>query len=97
VPDVPGIRDQVWTPAERCGGTPEVLATQYVAVERPLPPDPVPPATDPPQPVVVVIVIVQPAEPATPTPMLEPEREPFLERSSVEEPHVPVQLPFDSP
>jgi len=35
VPDVPGVIERDWTPAERCGGTPEAQATQ-AELERPV-------------------------------------------------------------
>lgn len=92
VPDLPGIRDQPWTAEDRCGGTPEALATRYV-VDVPAP-VPTPVRIVVVVPVVVVTVVVTATETDTPS---RPDREPLLTSSSAdrptEQPEVPVQIP----
>jgi len=94
VPDLPGVRDASWTNEQRCGGTPEALATQYVAA-RPAPLLAPTPDQDVARVVVVVIVSAPTPEP-TETPA--PERMQISPPASTDEvpperPEVPVQLP----
>jgi type VI secretion system secreted protein VgrG len=95
VPDLPGVRDVSWTNEQRCGGTPEALAsttqTQPV-VDRPSAPTP-----DRPAPLVVVVILPareQPTETPTPERMLiSPPAE--SDEELPERREVPVQLPDD--
>jgi hypothetical protein len=89
VPDVPGVRDVDWTNEQRCGGTPEALATQHElpALRTPAP--------EPDRAAPLVVVVILPAR--EPTEMPAPERvlpmiSPTDEVPS-EWPEVPVQLP----
>lgn len=93
VPDVPGVRERIWTPAERCGGTPEAQATQVVLERTPRPELP---QAQPELPSVIVVVVrlVLPEFMPTPTPAPRPER---TLPPDDDEPQVPVQIPFDSP
>jgi hypothetical protein len=89
VPDLPGVRDVSWTNEQRCGGTPEALATQHElpALRTPAP------APDRAAPLVVVVIL--PAREPTETPA--PERVlPMISPTDevpAEWPEVPVQLP----
>jgi hypothetical protein len=92
VPDLPGVRDVDWTNEQRCGGTPEALATQYV-VDRS--------ASTPDRAAALVVVVILPADnpparEATETPA--PERMQISPPASTDEvpperPEVPVQVP----
>jgi hypothetical protein len=89
VPDLPGIRDVDWTNEQRCGGTPEALAsTSQPVVDRPA-------ASTPDRPAPLVVVVILPPREPTETPA--PERVlPMI--SPTDEvpsgwPEVPVQLP----
>jgi hypothetical protein len=88
VPDLAGVRDVSWTNEQRCGGTPEALATQH---ELPLRT----PAPEPDRAAPLVVVVILPAREPTETPA--PER--VLPMGSPTDevlpdwPEVPVQLP----
>jgi len=73
VPDVPGVIERDWTPAERCGGTPEAQATQAV-LERPVRDTPTPAreAAREPAEVRYVSVLILPLQVVTATPTPEP-------------------------
>jgi type VI secretion system secreted protein VgrG len=92
VPDLPGVRDVSWTNEQRCGGTPEALATQR---ELPALRTPAPAPDRGGNGAVVVVVIVQAREPTeTPTPervLINPPAS--TDEATPEWPEVPVQLP----
>jgi hypothetical protein len=90
VPDLAGVRDVSWTNEQRCGGTPEALATQHelAALRTPAP------APDRPGPLVVVVILPAREPTETPTPermLISPSEEMPPER-----PEVPVQVPDQS-
>jgi hypothetical protein len=88
VPDLPGVRDVPWTTEQRCGGTPEALAsTTQPVVDRPA-------ASTPDRPAPLVVVVILPAREPTETPA--PERvliNPSTDEEPPERPEVPVQVP----
>jgi hypothetical protein len=90
VPDLPGIRDVDWTSEQRCGGTPEALATQHElpALRTPAP------TPDRGAPLVVVVILParEPTETPTPERMLLSPPAP-TDEGPPEWPDVPVQLP----
>lgn len=93
VPDVPGIRDASWTNAQRCGGTPEALATRAV-VDRPERPAQTPEPDSPRLVLVVPVVILPPiVVTETPTSELMIRRSDEMPADDNEAPRVPVQLP----
>jgi hypothetical protein len=90
VPDLPGVRDVDWTNEQRCGGTPEALATQHElpALRTPAP------APDRGGNGALVVVVILPAREPTETPA--PERVLPIsppDEMPPERPEVPVQVP----
>jgi hypothetical protein len=90
VPDLPGVRDVPWTNEQRCGGTPEALASVTLpVVDRPA-------AATPDRPAPLVVVVILPAREPTETPT--PERMLISPPDEMppERPEVPVQVPDQS-
>jgi hypothetical protein len=90
VPDLPGVGDVGWTNEQRCGGTPEALATQH---ELPALRTPVP-ASTPERGGALVVVVILPVREPTETPA--PERVLPTDEVPAEWPELPVQVPSSS-